>query len=237
MGAALAEAPDEVLTAGLGEVVVAGLYDGDLDGAALDAFLAADAEQALDLWFGETDVAARRAASDRLIALIDTAITEQVNAILAHPRFAALEAAWRGVRWLVSGLDVEGLSRIRLLDARWAELARDFERAPDFDKNSLFELVYSQEFDMPGGVPFSLLVGLYDVQHRPSRGHPTDDVEVLRVLAQTCAAAFAPIVLDAAPGLFGVDRLAEMDVRRTLAADLRNPAYTRLRAWKPRRRV
>ncbi len=33
---------------------------------------------------------------------------------------------------------------------------------------------------MPGGVPFSLLVGLYEVRHKPSRGRSTDDVSALQ---------------------------------------------------------
>ena len=215
-----------------GEVLLAALNDGSVDTALLDAMLLPDAGVTWADWFD--DAAPVRARADLLIARIDEALSEQVDAIIAHPRFQQLEAAWRGIWWLTSGLDVDGASRIRLLDVRWTELARDFDRATEFDKSALFDLVYAQEFDMPGGVPFSLLVGLYDVQHRPSRGHPVDDVEVLRYLAEACAAAFAPIILDAAPVLFGVDRLAEMDLRQTLAADFRNPAYTRLRGFQAR---
>ena len=231
MAAALATRPAaEVRPAG--EVLLAALDDGSFDGSLLDPLDGEGGGASWADWFG--DGVPSRALANRLVARIDEALSEQVDAILAHPRFRALEAAWRGVRWLAGGLDVDGASRIRLLDARWGEISRDFERAPEFDKSALFDLVYAQEFDMPGGVPFSLLIGLYDVQHRPSRGHPTDDVEVLRHLSQACAAAFAPMVVDAAPGLFGVDGLAEMDLRQTLAADFRNPAYTRLRGLQAR---
>lgn len=214
--------------------LVDGLRGGDADEAMLDRFLALTNDEALAALLNDAPPASARTRVDHAIALIDTALSDQVNAILAEPRFAALEAAWRGVRWLVSGLGVDEMARIRLLDARWAELGRDLERSPDLERSALFDLVYSQEFDMPGGVPFSLLIGLYEVQHRPSRGHPSDDVEILRQLAQVCAAAFAPIILDAAPGLFGVDRFGELDVRRTLAADFRSPAYTRLQSFQAR---
>ncbi|WP_174279760.1 type VI secretion system contractile sheath large subunit [Sphingomonas bacterium] len=230
MATALAAEP-EARAGAVGDVLLAALDDGTFHDSLLDPLLAPGGGQDWSDWF---DGAPSRTAADRLIARIDQALSEQVDAILAHPRFAALEAAWRGVRWLTSGLDVDGASRIRVLDARWTEVARDFDRAAEFDRSALFDLLYAQEFDMPGGVPFSLLVGLYAVQHRPARGHPTDDVEVLRHLSQACAAAFAPIVVDAAPGLFGVDRLAEMDLRQTLAADFRNPAYTRLRGFQAR---
>lgn len=217
-----------------GGAVLAALRAGSIDLAAIDRFLALPDDEALEEWFGAADPHHRRAQADHALAMIDTILSDQVNAIVAHPRFAGLEAAWRGVRWLAGGLGVDDLSRIRLLDARWGEIARDFERSPEFDRSALFDLVYAQEFDMPGGVPFSLLVGLYDVQHRPSRGHGTDDVEVLRHLAEVGAAAFAPVILDAAPGLLGVDALGELDLRQTLAADFRQPAYVRLHAFQAR---
>jgi len=216
-----------------GLALLKSLRAGTIDLAALNHFLSLPDEAALEWWFGD-EHPDHRAPADHAVALIDGIISDQVNTILAHPRFVALEAAWRGVRWLAGGLGVEDQARIRLLDARWPELARDFERAPEFDKSALFDLVYAQEFDMPGGVPFSLIVGLYDVQHRPTRAHPSDDVEVLRHLAQVGAAAFAPIVLDAAPGLFGVDALGELDLRQSLAADFRSPAYTRMHAFQAR---
>ena len=179
------------------------------------------------------EAAARRSVRrriDRAIAMIDLMISAQVDMILAHPRFAALEAAWRGVAWLVDGLGADGLSRLRLFDARWAELVRDFERSVDVEQCALFDIIYNQEFDMPGGVPFSMILALYAVQHRPSRQHPDDDVGALRMLAQVAAAAFAPIVIDGAPGLFGLDSLAELDRRQSIAADFRQPDYLRLQS-------
>ena len=217
----------------LGEDFIARYARGEAE--ALDRFLAAEPVDAAAIWLGDTrDASATRRRLDRAVADIDRALSDQVNAILAHPRFAALEAAWRGVAWLVSGMGGDGMSRLRLLDARWGEVARDLERASEVERSALFELIYAQEFDMPGGVPFSLLIGLYAIQHRPSREHRSDDVEILRLLSQVAAAAFAPLVLDATPGLFGVDRFGELDLRQTLAADFRQPAYQRLQSFQAR---
>jgi type VI secretion system protein ImpD len=200
----------------------------------LDAFIEAEPGEAIVRWFGEEagrrlDVGTLRRV-DRVVAAIDAALSEQVNAIMADARFQALEAAWRGVAWLAEGLNAEGMARIRLLDARWAEIVRDFERSPDVEHSAMFDIVYNQEFDMPGGVPFSLMLGLYAVQHRPSRDHPSDDVAALRLLSQVAASAFVPLVLDAAPALFGVDSFGELAMRQSLAADFRQPDYLRLQS-------
>jgi type VI secretion system protein ImpD len=75
-----------------------------------------------------------------------------------------------------------------------------------------------------------LLLGLYAVQHRPARGHPTDDVGALRMLAQVAAAAFVPTLLDAAPALVGVDAFGELDLKQGIAADWRQPDYGRFQS-------
>jgi len=48
-----------------------------------------------------TSDAAVKLEVDRLIAAIDDLVTEQVNAVIHHPRFQALEASWRNVRRLI----------------------------------------------------------------------------------------------------------------------------------------
>jgi type VI secretion system protein ImpD len=169
---------------------------------------------------------------DRAIATIDAALSEQLNRILAHPRFAALESAWRGVAWLAQEVGADGMTRIRLLDARWPEIARDLERAVDVDHSALFDHLYSQEYDMPGGVPFSLLLGLYAIRHRPSRTAPVDDIAVLRLLSRVAAAAFVPVILDAAPALFGIDDMADLDLRQSLVPGFRQEEYLRLQSFQ-----
>lgn len=198
-------------------------------GAAAPGIAAGDAAITADKP-AEADAVRRalRRRADRIVARIDALLSAQIDAILAHPRVATLEAAWRGVAWLVQGLGADGLSRLRLLDARWPELVRDFERSADVEHSALFDIVYNQEFDMPGGVPFSMILALYAVQHRPSRAHPGDDVGTLRQLAHVAAAAFAPIVLDGAPGLFGLDDFAGLDRRQSIGTDFRQPEYLRL---------
>ena len=165
------------------------------DAGPLDAFLAADGPgEALRLWFGITlpvhdSLDKLRAALDRDIAAIDALLSEQVNAILHHKRFQSLEGSWRGVRALVKQSQNAETVVLRLLNLTWPELCRDQERAIEFDQSQLFNKVYSDEFGMPGGRPFGVLLCDYAVQHRPTKERPTDDVSGLKGLAQVAAAA------------------------------------------------
>lgn len=199
----------------------------------LIAFVAETQGLALRLWFGDEVPAAgpaRRVRLDRAIAAIDAALTVAVAAIIGHPRFCALESAWRGVAWLTQSLVPDGMTRLRLLDVRWPELARDLERAPEFDRSALFVKIYEEEFGTPGGVPYALLIGLHEVRHRPAAGYPTDDITALRHLSAVAAAAFTPIILNASPGLFAADSHADLDLRRSLEPLFRQLEYNRLHA-------
>src|SRR5262249_12489515 len=125
----------------------------------LDDFLSEPAWNIrLRLWFGgdagfEPPLRRRRIlqAIDRDIAWLDALLTEQVNAILHHPRFQSLEASWRGVRYLVAQAEVSEEIKVKVLNASWSETCRDIYRAIEFDQSQLFGKIYSEEFGTPGG--------------------------------------------------------------------------------------
>src|SRR5262245_32254833 len=128
----------------LRERVLAGQFFGERHGEAaaeLAGFLHGGRSfgDALQAWFGEalTGLLAAggdrlRAALDRDIADIDAAMGEQLDAVLHAPRFLRLEGRWRGLAWLISGIEPGRRIKVRLLPVSWAELCRDLERALEF---------------------------------------------------------------------------------------------------------
>ncbi|MEA2737647.1 MAG: type secretion system protein ImpD [Acetobacteraceae bacterium] len=193
--------------------------------------------QSLRSWFGPVDAArllmdrdAMRGALDRDIAAIDTLLSDQVDAILHAPRMRRLEGSWRGLAWLVGGLEPGGRVKVRLLTVAWAEICRDLERASEFDQSHLFRLVYEGEFGMPGGEPFGLLLVDHEVRHRQTRDAPTDDVAAIAGLSSIAAAAFAIVVLAASPALLDVDEFADLAMASDPASPLRQPLHDRWRS-------
>ncbi len=206
----------------------------------LERFLAESSSlRALALWLGDeldeheawSDVA-RRLGRD--IAAIDALLNEQLNVILHHHDFQRLESSWRGLRYLVDQADPDALLHIRVLDLSWRELVRDLERAPEFDQSQLWRKVYDEEFGMPGGRPFGILLGDYEIYPRPGRDHPTDDIAALESIAQVAAGAFAPFVTGAHPELFGIERFAEMERGFDVSALFDRPEYLRWRSLRQR---
>ncbi|MDO9712943.1 type VI secretion system contractile sheath large subunit [Paracraurococcus lichenis] len=217
----------------------AGVLRGELDraGSLVERLLAAMARRrALDAWLGPERAArlaaeprALRGALDRDIAALDRLIGRQLDAVLHHPRLRQMEGRWRGLCWLLHGIEQGRRVKLRLLPITWAELCRDFERAAEFDASTLFRLIYEEEFGKPGGEPYGLLVVDHAVRHRPAPEAPADDVAALASLASVGAAAFAPVVAAAHPALLEAADWQALEMVRDIAAPLRDADHARWR--------
>jgi type VI secretion system ImpC/EvpB family protein len=206
----------------------------------LSAFLAEKSPaKALALWMQWTLPPGSKLGKQALcgllardIAALDAAIGEQTNAILHHPRFQKLEASWRGLHYLAEQSDEDSNVKIRVLDISWKELARDAERAIEFDQSQLFRKIYNEEFDTPGGQPFGLLLGDYEIHHRPTAEYPFDDVSILTAVSHVAAAAFAPFVAGVHPSIFGLDRFTGLEQPLDLSRSFEQVEFLKWKAFR-----
>lgn len=207
---------------------------------ALDAFLDESSPwKSLARWLGDRfdlkspDLKQRVAQKlSRDIVQIDTMLSRQVNAVLHHPQYQQLEASWRGLSYLVQQAPEGQNVKVRVLNVSWKELARDAERALEFDQSQLFKKVYGEEFGTPGGEPFSLLVGDYEVRHRVSAEHPVDDLQVLISISQVAAASFAPFICAAHPSLLDLESWADLERPLNLGRTFEQLEYLKWRAFR-----
>lgn len=184
----------------------------------------------------DQDVPDRAEVTARLsrdVARIDALISAQLNAVLHHPRFQKLEASWRGLQFLVEGLPEGESIKIRVLNVSWRELTQDQDRALEFDQSQLFRKVYESEFGHPGGEPFGVLLGDYEIHHRPGPDHPfAGDVETLGKLGSVAAAAFAPFIAGVHPSFFGLDHYSELERPLNLPRTFEQLEYLKWRALR-----
>lgn len=171
-------------------------------------------------------------AINRAIADIDQLINEQLNVILHDPKFQKLEASWRGLWHLAEQAQDTQDIKIRFLDISWAEVSKDIGRALEFDQSQLFNKIYNEEFGTPGGTPYGVIIGDYEVSHRTSEAHPFDDVATLEGLAQIAAAAFAPMILSASSDLFGMSDFSGLGMPIKLENVFVQTEYIRWRALR-----
>ena len=145
------------------------------------------------------------------IARIDELLSKQLNEILHHPEFQALESSWRGLHYLVMNTETSTRLKLRLMCASKQELFKDLDGAIEFDQSQLFKKVYEEEYGTFGGFPFSLLLGDYEFTRHPQ------DMALLEKLSEVAAAAHAPFIAGASPRLFDMDSFTELGNPRDLA--------------------
>jgi type VI secretion system protein ImpC len=156
------------------------------------------------------------------ISDIDRLISRQLNEVLHAPEFQSLEGAWRGLYYLVSVIAGSPTLKIRILNVSKDELARDQERAGEFEQSALYKKVY-QEYETFDGKPYSALIGdFYFSRH-------ATDMRLLEKLSNVAARVHAPFISAASPSLFNWDGFLELDRPRDLAKIFETPEYA---TWK-----
>ena len=163
---------------------------------------------------------------DRAIAAIDRKLSDQLNAIMHDPKFTKLEGSWRGLNYLVMNSETGTGLKIRVFNLPKRELGRDLQRAVEFDQSQLFKKIYENEFGTPGGEPYGALIGDYEWTQHP------DDIETLRLVSNVAAAAFAPFISAAGPGMFGFDGWTELSKPRDLAKIFETADYAKWRSFR-----
>jgi type VI secretion system protein ImpC len=159
---------------------------------------------------------------EQRIAQIDHLVSQQVTAILHHPEFQRLEGAWRGLHYLVRQTETSERLKLKVLNVSKRELLKDLQDK-DWDQSALFIKVYEEEYGMFGGTPFSAMVGDYYFD----KSGP--DVDLLEKISNVAAAAHAPFVSAAAPGMFNLDGWADLATPTDLAKIFDSTEYAR---WK-----
>jgi type VI secretion system protein ImpC len=160
------------------------------------------------------------------IAQIDRLLSAQLNEIMHHADFQKLEASWRGLHHLVFETETSTMLKIRVMNVNKKELLKDLEKAVEFDQSATFKKIYEEEFGTFGGAPFGALIGDYELGN-----HPQDQL-FLEKMAQVAAAAHAPFIAAASPGLFGWDTFSDMTEVRDLAKIFDRTEYLKWRSFR-----
>jgi type VI secretion system protein ImpC len=160
-----------------------------------------------------------------IIAELDSKLTEQVNLILHHAKFQAVESAWRGLSYLINNTETDEMLQIRVMNISKKDLSKTLGKFKGvaWDQSPIFKKLYEEEYGQLGGAPYGCLVGDYYFDHTPG------DVGLLGQIAQVAAAAHAPFIAGTSPALMGMDSWQELANPRDLAKIFSAPDYA---AWR-----
>jgi type VI secretion system protein ImpC len=163
---------------------------------------------------------------DALIAYLDSRIAEGVDAVIHHPSFQGLEAAWRGLAVVVDRVAPEANIELAVWSLSKQELQEDFEEAVEITASRAYRTIYTAEYGQFGGRPYGA------VFLNAAFTGSAQDVSLLRQLAALGAMAHAPVFVDADPKLLRVERFADLSVATDLEATFEDAAATLWNAFR-----
>jgi type VI secretion system protein ImpC len=162
----------------------------------------------------------------RRILEIDELLSSQINEILHHPDFQALEGAWRGLHYFVMNTETSSKLKIRVLNSSLKDIREDLTQAIEFDQSALFKKIYEEEYGTFGGAPYSCLVGDFDISNHPQ------DILFLEHMAGVAAAAHTPFITAVSPLFFNLDKFEDMPLPRDLSKVFESPDYIKWNSFR-----
>ena len=134
------------------------------------------------------------------LASVDTAIAEQMRAVLHAPAFQAMESAWRGVQWLISSLELDDDLQLHLFDVGRDELLADVVAAQgQIESTGVYRALVDRWRNQPGADGWTALLGLY------AFGPSDTDIGLLAALGVLASQAGGPLLAGGSTALAGDD--------------------------------
>lgn len=160
------------------------------------------------------------------IAEIDKKLSNQLNEIMHAKNFQKLEGTWRGLSYLVHQSETGTTLKIRVLNASKSELAKDLEKAVEFDQSTLFKKLYEEEYGQLGGEPYGMLVGDYEISRHP------EDINFVKLMSNVAAAAHAPFIGAASPDMFNLNSFTDLPNPRDLSKIFQGAEFAGWRSFR-----
>jgi type VI secretion system ImpC/EvpB family protein len=148
------------------------------------------------------------ARQDRWRAAIDTELSLRLRAVLHHPAFCAMEAAWRSLHALVMDSETGDALRICALDFARADLDRELEAESKLEGTTLYRLVVDPGEGSFGGDRFDLLVTDFSFEPSP------EDARALLYLQELAERTRVPILAAAHGGAVRIEDASEEALAR-----------------------
>ncbi len=136
---------------------------------------------------------------DVIIADINDRLNLQLDEVLHHNDFKTLEAAWRGLYFVVCQLKPGENCAVDILNISKEQLLSDFQDWEDISDSLFYKIIYTESFGQFGGKPYGAALGnyLFDFSQK--------DIDLLKNIAQVACMSHVPFIAGAHASFLGVD--------------------------------
>ncbi|MBA1279939.1 MULTISPECIES: type VI secretion system contractile sheath large subunit [Pseudomonadaceae] len=168
----------------------------------------------------------KKAMVDRMIAEIDAKLSRQMDEILHHQQFQALESSWRGLKLLVDRTNFRENIKLEILNASKQDLLEDFEDSPEVVQSGLYKHIYTAEYGQFGGQPVGALIANYFFD--PS----APDVKTMQYVASVASMSHAPFIAAAGPKFFGLESFTGLPDLKDLKDHFEGPQFAKWQSFR-----
>jgi type VI secretion system protein ImpC len=138
-----------------------------------------------------------------LLAAVDEVISDLMSKVLHHKEFLTLEAAWRGLYFLVRRTDTDTDLKIYLLDIAKDELTADLKNAASLSASIYAQWVAGESLETSIGEPWAVVVGNYCFSPN------VDDIATLMRVSKIGQASNTSFISHIRPDVLGVSSLSD----------------------------
>lgn len=163
---------------------------------------------------------------DAVVDGLDARISAQLDEILHHAEFQELEGAWRGLAHLVQEVGSSDNARVEILDCSCEEMGEDLLDSPGLAQSGIYRQVYTEEYDTPGGEPYTALLGNWYFDSSPS------SLAVLHGMSQVAAAAHCPFLSAVNAAFFGKASMEEIPRIEDLERYMERAEFMKWRSFR-----
>ena len=168
----------------------------------------------------------KKAMVDRMIAEIDAKLSRQMDEILHHQQFQALESSWRGLKLLVDRTNFRENIKLEVLNASKQDLLDDFEDSPEVVQSGLYKHIYTAEYGQFGGQPVGALIANYFFD--PS----APDIKTMQYVASVASMSHAPFIAAAGPKFFGLESFTGLPDLKDLKDHFEGPQFAKWQSFR-----
>ncbi|UCO98889.1 type VI secretion system contractile sheath large subunit [Metapseudomonas lalkuanensis] len=168
----------------------------------------------------------KKALVDRMIAEIDAKLSRQMDEILHHAEFQALESSWRGLKLLIDRTNFRENIKVEILNVSKQDLLDDFEDSPEVVQSGLYKHIYTAEYGQFGGQPVGAIVANY--YFSPS----APDVKTMQYVASVSSMSHAPFISAAGPKFFGLESFTGLPDLKDLKDHFEGPQFAKWQSFR-----
>lgn len=115
-----------------------------------------------------------------------------------------LQRSWMGVRFLIQMIGESTDVSVDAFDSSWTEMAEEFTNTNSYTRSVLYQLVYSQELDTPGGIPYTMILADWELDSTP------ECMFLLQSMACIAKRAHCLFLAGVSPAFFAKKSMAEL---------------------------